>query len=214
MAAPPGNTGPDNQNLTEMAPSDLEMMDAPPPPTAVHHFPTDGKPGVDAEGVRILLEAEKMIKAKAQKEEAKKAARAERKALAGVRRAAWLESYPDWKSAHLGPKWIPVKVLGEGGYGIVGLWKWDGDGKPARFPDQVVIKQAADEASLMNEEVFLGTMALSKTKHVVRMYGTVYTEPPTDPAWTIAAGGQKSRIFLEYCDQGSLEGFITQLMER
>jgi hypothetical protein len=142
----------------------------------------------------------------------------------------WLNSYSSWTAANLGPNWKPVKVVGAGGYGKVGLFTYQGH--QPNNPKDIVIKESMGEwqiQGLLDEEEFLRILT-PLSNHFARMYNTqyvpkgrayeeeyqsaIYVERVDNPDWRdpdaeVNRGPLRvGRMILEYCDQGDLHDFI------
>lgn len=126
----------------------------------------------------------------------------------------WLESESSW-SQRLGKGWQGIKVLGQGGFGIAGLWKYQGPKAQTIFRTRdVVVKQslvnrptpiAIDDddtleppikRSAYDEGRILQMLATLNSKHIVKQYGTVQDD--------IFNSEKVVRIFLEFCPGGDL----------
>jgi hypothetical protein len=99
---------------------------------------------------------------------------------------AWLEQSKNWADLPWN-LWQPVKVLGAGSSGIVGLWRWlvPRDLYPPLvvFPTHVVVKQSnnADAYALgVESEIMLrllnGTSATDQ-QHFIKLYKAMYRDP-------------------------------------
>ena len=127
----------------------------------------------------------------------------------------WLGSESRWKD-RVGKGWVANKVLGQGGYGIVGHWEYKGPDRDSKPLKDVVVKQATTwrlggrkSEGLDEEADFLQTFLTSRTQHIVRIYRRIYKD--------IGAGTVKPdpthevhRIFLEFCPGGDLANFFNK----
>lgn len=118
----------------------------------------------------------------------------------------WLLSSNFWQNP-VGNGWVPKKVLGTGGFGIVGHWKYGGNVTGVRISDLVVKQAAVNERNrhgLSREAAILQRLAETNSPHVVKMYQKLFEEqgrgtfPKYDPVGTV------HRIYLEYCPGGDL----------
>ncbi|KAH8592305.1 hypothetical protein B0O99DRAFT_674588 [Bisporella sp. PMI_857] len=109
--------------------------------------------------------------------------------------------------------WKGVKFLGKGGYGIAGLWEYQGSGTNAPQAKHVVIKQTSDEeppgpvrgnTTARTEGQILGLLSTTaNTRHIVKQYGgNKLGDRWNSMEWVI-------RIFLEYCLGGDLERLVS-----
>ena len=112
--------------------------------------------------------------------------------------------------------WAPVKVLGQGGYGIAGLWAYVGD-DANQSPKHLVVKQSAERAELQQESHHLRLLG-NRSEHVVKLLrpyhevsGTGASES-SEKKWDHRPKKQDDgkrkkklgRIWLEYCDKGDV----------
>lgn len=76
-------------------------------------------------------------------------------------KAKWLDSAKHWKK-QVGDGWVPQKVLGRGGQGIVGHWKYMGNDPNKKRIADLVVKQSAlryqGDVGLMREANFLSML--------------------------------------------------------
>lgn len=127
----------------------------------------------------------------------------------------WLKSAEKWEKGF--PKgWKAVRILGSGGFGVAGHWKYTAKELPmlgsveAQVKD-IVVKQskAADNNGLRQESIFLEELTKTGSRHFPQLYGRVQrdvglgTEPKVDPKKR-----EVHRIFIEYCPGGSMDGFL------
>lgn len=120
---------------------------------------------------------------------------------------SWLEREKYWKQ-RVGTGWIPKRVLGSGGHGIVGHWTYEGIDKDLKSLTDVAVKQQVykeGRGNLTDEERFYKMFRDSNTLHIPKMYRRVYTDQGTgtnpeefDPF------GRVQRMFLEYCESGDI----------
>jgi hypothetical protein len=120
----------------------------------------------------------------------------------------WLASNTRWKYG-LDSDWRGEKVLGVGGFGLVGLWEFTNqDGRVNR----VVVKQSEGRnRALEAESGFLHVIAETKTRHVVRMLKQYHEEKGQGTSEWDRARHWVSRIYLEYCENGDMGGIIKGL---
>lgn len=121
----------------------------------------------------------------------------------------WLASESKWKN-RVGRGWVAKKVLGRGGFGIVGHWEYVGPDRDFKPLKDVVVKQATTLRAggtkgpgLIEEGEFLQSFLSARTKHIVRIYRRVYRDLGAgtlsqDPA------AEVHRMFLEFCPGGDL----------
>ena len=139
---------------------------------------------------------------------------------------AWLKRSESWQG--ISGKWEGVRVLGRGGYGLCGLFKYKGSDE--NIPKYIVVKQSGspDEA-LKNESRLLRKCRTSGSVHIVKMHKSYHQEggtgtsslfdpspyrniPILGPIYSKAK--EVSRIYLEYCSRGDLDRWIRQLHAR
>jgi hypothetical protein len=125
----------------------------------------------------------------------------------------WLVSEAKWKN-RVGKGWVAKRVLGMGGYGIVGHWEYKGPDRDSKPLKDVVVKQGTPwrpgghrSKGLEAETNFLQTFLTSKTQHIVRIYRRMYMDIGSgavrpDPT------AEVHRIFLEFCPGGDLADFF------
>jgi hypothetical protein len=121
----------------------------------------------------------------------------------------WLASNNSWKYG-LKQHWKGVKVLGIGGYGLVGLWEYQ---KGKDYVHSVVVKQSkGKDPSLKNESQILHLISKSKTKHVVKLLKQYHVERGKGTSKKFDPNDDyASRIYLEYCKNGDMQGLIRKL---
>lgn len=119
---------------------------------------------------------------------------------------AWLDTEPRWKN-RVGKGWVAKKVLGEGGYGIVGHWSYEGIDRRARRLVDIAIKQAVfiDRAGIQKEGLtaeseFLSLFAPAKSPHIIRMYKSLQQDMGRGSF--AFDNGTVHRILMEYCPGG------------
>lgn len=123
----------------------------------------------------------------------------------------WLNSDVKWEK-RFPAGWKGVKVLGAGGFGIAGHWKYVSDVAPApgSIESQVrdiVVKQtrAAVDNGLRYESKFLENLTSTGSRHFPKLYGRVQRDVGTGTELAIDPHRREvHRIFLEYCPGGSL----------
>jgi hypothetical protein len=122
---------------------------------------------------------------------------------------------PDWKAGNLGLGWRGSKILGKGGFGVAGLWEYIGN-DPGQPIEYIVVKQSLKGVnSLRREAKILSILEPVRCPYIIRMYGKLFEEDRLNSTsrgtvnWK--EGGKISRIYLEYCNEGDLKGFITSL---
>jgi hypothetical protein len=120
----------------------------------------------------------------------------------------WLASNTRWKYG-LDSDWRGEKVLGVGGFGLVGLWEFTNqDGRVNR----VVVKQSEGRnRALEAESGFLHVIAETRTRHVVRMLKQYHEEKGQGTSEWDRARHWVSRIYLEFCESGDMGGIIKRL---
>ena len=136
------------------------------------------------------------------------------------RQRAWLERSRGW-ALGFGNSWRPRGVLGAGTFGIIGLW--DYIGQDNAMPRSLAVKQSfgsqSDANSLRWESKLLSEIRSTGTNHVVKIYkafhqdGGTGTSEDRDPLPYDSQGNYSgrmnvSRIYLEYCENGTLDKAI------
>lgn len=116
----------------------------------------------------------------------------------------WLASEPTWGDARVGEGWTAIRVLGTGGYGIVGHWRYTGPENKA-FKDIVVKQGLAKNGGLNDDADIHVALAPANSNHIVKMYRHVYTGQGSGTSAKFDPGGVGvHRMFLEYCEGGDL----------
>ena len=137
-------------------------------------------------------------------------------ALAGK---AWLASVD--RSDPTGG-WVGKRVLGKGGFGVVGLFEWEGGEKVKQPNDmsEVVIKQGLD---LVQEANMLKALLPIKSPHIPKIYDipTIYQQPGGYVSRARGANtmspmdyGAIQRIFMEYCPGGDLCNIMRKVYDK
>ncbi|TAQ88217.1 hypothetical protein B7494_g3469 [Chlorociboria aeruginascens] len=117
---------------------------------------------------------------------------------------AWLASSADWPQENwpMDVQWTGEKVLGIGGYGLVGLWTHVTDAGD-RF--EIVVKQSAGEdRALHNESDIMCLLVETGCPHPVKLFTSYYT----DEGWGTTENdppGAVSRIYMEHLANGDFE---------
>ncbi|KAI6710476.1 hypothetical protein JHW43_006981 [Diplocarpon mali] len=101
--------------------------------------------------------------------------------------------------------WKGIKILGEGGNGIVGLFQFDPLAPNPPVHSKVAVKLNTTDVSILDEEATMmrNCRLPSLSDHIVEVL-----TPPS----LFVPGLQ--RLILEYCPQGSLEGLINRRIQR
>ncbi|CAG8958025.1 hypothetical protein HYFRA_00000369 [Hymenoscyphus fraxineus] len=132
--------------------------------------------------------------------------------------ALWLSRAKDWNG--ISENWKPMRVLGSGSYGIVGLFEYIGKGQD--MPKHMVVKQAPpgiESEALRSESMKLTQLSAAGAEHVVKIYKSFHRAAGTgadkdwDPSpWVTQEDGSQlldsekmvGRIYLEYAEGGDL----------
>lgn len=142
------------------------------------------------------------------------------------RHQLWLERSVTWPG--IAGAWEAVKVLGHGGYGLCGLFKYKG--RERNTPGYIVVKQSGSpDRNLRNESRLLRNLGASGSPHIVKLYKSYHREGGTgtstkfDPHPYTSEPGlgdtyteerEVSRIYLEFCARGDLWKWIVFLRNR
>ncbi|RFU34910.1 hypothetical protein B7463_g1376, partial [Scytalidium lignicola] len=123
----------------------------------------------------------------------------------------WLKSSANWPDIEA-DDWRGIKVLGMGGYGLVGLWKYIGSDPDV--PKAIVVKQSPRyDRNLEDESDFLERLNVCESKHVPKLLRGFHTAKGGGSSdWD--PDGDVSRIYLEYCEHGDMAGFIKKMYKR
>lgn len=137
----------------------------------------------------------------------------------------WLNRSVSWDEFTTpgGGTWKGVTVLGQGNYGIAGLFTYDGPNQ--NIPKSLVVKQCGPKArpSLIRESRILAELAPVGSSHIVKLFKSVFYTAGTGahPLWDpipyiekIGVDGTKahtydeklqvSKIYMEHCAEGDL----------
>ncbi|KAL2062321.1 hypothetical protein VTL71DRAFT_6587 [Oculimacula yallundae] len=141
------------------------------------------------------------------------------------RHEEWLKRSVSWDGLTPpgGGRWKAVKVLGQGTYGIAGLFKYEGPNKS--IPQSIVCKQCGprDRHALIRESRILAELATAGSSHIIKLIKSVFYAVGTGvhPLWdpipyvrtergkdkpidTYNEELQVSKIYLEHCEEGDL----------
>jgi len=142
------------------------------------------------------------------------------------RKEKWIKSERNWKN-HVGKGWVARRVLGQGGFGVVGHWEYQGPDRAMKPLKDVAVKQASvmrksRRANVMTrteglekEAKFLMLFAQRRTQHIVKMYRRLYTDTGSGAnSVTADPATEVHRIFLEYCPGGDLLKFANDPKKR
>lgn len=120
----------------------------------------------------------------------------------------WLQSNPQWANG-LNDSWRGTRVLGMGGYGLVGLWEYV---KPTGEVSRVVVKQSKRrDAALKRESILLRGLSQTRTRHVVRLLKRYHEEVGMGTSDWDSDKHCISRIYLEFCENGDMKGLIKRV---
>lgn len=100
----------------------------------------------------------------------------------------------------MGKDWVPKKVLGKGGFGIVGHWSYEGP-DPNQKPREIVVKQASGHKGGLEEEAkIMFALAATKSQHFPFIYRRLYYDKGQGATTgrMDTRGLEVHRIFLEY----------------
>ncbi|OBT50536.1 hypothetical protein VE04_08906 [Pseudogymnoascus sp. 24MN13] len=127
----------------------------------------------------------------------------------------WLFSSDQWNKSF--PEgWEPVSVLGAGGFGIAGHWRYVAAG-PHKIGDvereirDIVVKQASAvlNKGLISEAFIMEMLTRTGSRHFPQIYGRVHLEVRLHDRVAVDQKRREvHRIFMEYCEYGSLAKHI------
>lgn len=122
---------------------------------------------------------------------------------------AWLNTEPHWMH-RVGKGFVGKRILGRGGFGIVGHWSYEGPDRDQQVLKDVVVKQGLVwrpdwQWGMHFEADMLRQLNKANSSHVLRMYHDLYEEPGFNTDGFDR--GLVHRLFLEYCPGGDLDGW-------
>ena len=139
------------------------------------------------------------------------------------RQKVWLERSVTWSG--IAGVWEGVRVLGQGGYGLCGMFKYKGQDE--RVPPYIAVKQTGrPDKALLNESRLLAQLGASGSPHIVKMYKSYHQEGGTGTSTNFdpypytrysmlgdiyTPEKEVSRIYLEYCSRGDLWNWIKHI---
>lgn len=120
----------------------------------------------------------------------------------------WNKSFPEG--------WEAVQVLGTGGFGIAGHWHYTRFGPHKRGAVEaevrdIVVKQANSLYShgLISEAEIMELLTMTGSRHIPQIYGRVHRDVGQQDGVAIDQKRREvHRIFMEYCEGGSLSKYI------
>jgi len=121
----------------------------------------------------------------------------------------WLDTEPFWMDGlGRGRGWKPQKFLGQGTYGTIGHWAYQGADRNQQLVKDVVVKQSFRK-SLETEAFYLKLLAKAGTPYIIKMYGKLIRDSVfmTEDV----AAGDIMRIYLECC---SRQDVLVNFMKR
>lgn len=134
---------------------------------------------------------------------------------------AWLTRSSEWPTIKAN-NYVGKRILGAGANGIVGAWELKG--RSAFLPKIIVVKQSTGvdiRESLRVESKLLRDILGSGTNHVVKLYKSCHSDGGTgsglskDPLPFSASVWDPtllvSRLYMEYCPNGSLESNMEKI---
>ncbi|TEY65445.1 hypothetical protein BOTCAL_0140g00100 [Botryotinia calthae] len=133
-----------------------------------------------------------------------------------ARANAWLASEPLWSpQSRMGsnPAWTGMKIMGVGGNGTAGKWRLTypnpPEGTPGRMPfESIVVKQQAGGwGDMRNEAEIYELLRHTNSQHLVKMFRRIYEDQGLNTVYADRAG-PVTRIYLEDCERGDLQGMI------
>ncbi|OBT46646.1 hypothetical protein VE00_01787 [Pseudogymnoascus sp. WSF 3629] len=137
------------------------------------------------------------------------------------RASEWLYNSNKWnKSFPAG--WEPIRVLGAGGFGIAGHWRYVAEG-PHKMGfvqgeiHDIVVKQASAviNKGLINEAFIMEMLTRTGSRHFPQIYGRVHRDVGhQDRVFIDQKRREVHRIFMEYCERGSVGTYINEAAYR
>lgn len=122
----------------------------------------------------------------------------------------WLNSSANWPDTLPENEWKGVKVLGLGGFGLVGLWKYTGS--DPNQPKAIVVKQSrGKDADLRLESNILEKLNACGTKHIPKLLKGYHECVGSGTSKWDMEGQTVSRIYMEFCEHGDMAGFIKKM---
>ena len=118
-------------------------------------------------------------------------------------------------ASRVGNGWIAKKVLGQGGFGIVGHWIYIGQNANEDALRDIVVKQGSSKnGGLRSEADHYMAFNTSKSLHIPRMYRRIYVEQGRETVNGNYDTGEVHRMFLEYCAGGDLSSWLKTTVRR
>lgn len=106
--------------------------------------------------------------------------------------------------------WTGVKILGRGGFGVVGHWSYSiAQRNLPRYTD-VAVKEVDNVDDELTKEGDTMRILGRFSEHVVRLVKPPRPEPIADEEEDSEWNGLVKRLVMEYCTQGSLLNAITR----
>ncbi|OBT69632.1 hypothetical protein VE03_00734 [Pseudogymnoascus sp. 23342-1-I1] len=123
----------------------------------------------------------------------------------------WNKSFPSG--------WEAMQVLGSGGFGIVGHWRYVAAGPHRRGPVEghvrdIVVKQASalHNSGLVREAHAMEVVTRTGSRHFPRIYGRLHRDVGRqENAGVDQKRREVHRLFMEFCEGGSLGGHIKKV---
>ncbi|ELR03592.1 NEK protein kinase [Pseudogymnoascus destructans 20631-21] len=134
---------------------------------------------------------------------------------ADPRASDWLYGSDKWNKSF--PEgWVAIRVLGAGGYGIAGHWRYEAEGAHKMGYVQgeihdIVVKQASAVTSkgLINEAFIMEMLTKTGSRHFPQIYGRIHRDVGQQDRVSVDQKRREvHRIFMEFCAGGSLAAYI------
>lgn len=100
-------------------------------------------------------------------------------------------------------------MLGQGSFGIVGHWTYNGQSPNEEALKDIVVKQGSSQrGGFRSEAEHYLALNTSKSVHIPRMYRQIYVEKGSGIFSGAYDTGEVHRMFLEYCPGGDLSTWL------
>ncbi|KFY38019.1 hypothetical protein V494_04548 [Pseudogymnoascus sp. VKM F-4513 (FW-928)] len=129
----------------------------------------------------------------------------------------WLQGSDKWNK-RFPDGWKAIRVLGTGGFGIAGHWQYRGaqpykKGSVESRVRDIVVKQSSTihNNGLAAEAIIMELLTKTGSRHVPRLYGGLHRDVGRQDQVVVDQKRREvHRIFMEYCEGGSLHDFVSE----